>query len=348
MSDPLSFEVVHYSAPMPRSAESLTAMGLIFDRVIFPGVYFPLGEYDEKAYRKELERLKTLTIRDYDTLVTVAMFDFVRHHKTLAGFCDFTGTANDVFGDTKGIPAQLLGDLELAIHGPRPPNWEPFFDTGYCKGLPDSNESVSYPGPLHYHAKAIVESSTKGIPLLNDDDNLPVPHLSGGSPVGDAKALAGLLAIHCTSLVLPTMKVMNPTELMEFRDENKKPLRSFRRAMLRHAANLNDQLKGVSEEDIKGQTEFYIQTKILPDLDELEDLMRRSNRTWTERGKEIISMVVELGAALVATDRNTAIATAILKNIPGFLISEFAARKDGQTTHSRSDLYYLLKLKKLV
>ena len=58
MRDPLSLDVVNYALPIPRDAATLTALGLLFDRVIFPGVYIPISDYDEEGYERELIRLR--------------------------------------------------------------------------------------------------------------------------------------------------------------------------------------------------------------------------------------------------------------------------------------------------
>ena len=58
-----SFDAVYYSQQVPRSAEALTILGLVFDRLIFPGVYLPTSPFDEGALKKEIERITSLKMR---------------------------------------------------------------------------------------------------------------------------------------------------------------------------------------------------------------------------------------------------------------------------------------------
>ena len=64
MRDPLSLDFVNYALPIPRDAATLTALGLLFDRVIFPGVYIPTSDHDEEGYEKELVRLRALVLNE--------------------------------------------------------------------------------------------------------------------------------------------------------------------------------------------------------------------------------------------------------------------------------------------
>src|SRR5580698_8362287 len=57
-----SFDAVYYSQQVPISAESLTILGLVFDRLIFPGVYLPTSSFDEEALKREIKRITSLGI----------------------------------------------------------------------------------------------------------------------------------------------------------------------------------------------------------------------------------------------------------------------------------------------
>ena len=55
-----------------------------------------------------------------------------------------------------------------------------------------------------------------------------------------------MLALEAAKLALPALPILRPEELMEFRAENVKALRIFRRAMLTYAGELNSKIKGVN------------------------------------------------------------------------------------------------------
>jgi hypothetical protein len=61
------------------------------------------------------------------------MFDFVQHQKRLSGFLEFTGTYDDVFGNTDDVPRKLVMEIEQAVHGKPPANFEPLLVSGQVK-----------------------------------------------------------------------------------------------------------------------------------------------------------------------------------------------------------------------
>src|SRR5206468_507580 len=57
LDQPDILEAVYYSHAVPRNPEVLTNLGLIFDRVYFPGVYMPPPGFDRKALENEIQRI---------------------------------------------------------------------------------------------------------------------------------------------------------------------------------------------------------------------------------------------------------------------------------------------------
>ena len=85
----LHLEGVYYSAPVPRSLQSLVALGFVFDRIHFPGVCLPRGDYDRKAWRAEADRIEDLGFKDPDTKLLVAAMRLSSYADVLDGFCSF-------------------------------------------------------------------------------------------------------------------------------------------------------------------------------------------------------------------------------------------------------------------
>jgi hypothetical protein len=161
----------------------------------------------------------------------VGILSFIRHAKTLEGFCIFTsdGEIRD-----KGIPHRMVDDLYQAIHGPHREGWQPIFSNNHSKAMPGSEQAILYPGHYHYLAGAVLHSAQTGIPLLNDIPGLPVPFVEGAEGDG-AKHLSAMLAIECVKLALPELPLLWPDDLMEFREDNRDALHVFRRSLLRYA-----------------------------------------------------------------------------------------------------------------
>jgi len=49
----LSLDAVYLSAPIPRNPAVLTVLGVVFDKVYFPGVHMPKSGFDQIAVDKE-------------------------------------------------------------------------------------------------------------------------------------------------------------------------------------------------------------------------------------------------------------------------------------------------------
>jgi hypothetical protein len=131
----LKLEAVYLSAPIPRNLAVLTAMGAIFDKVYFPGVYLPKEGFDVGELDKEIARLKTLP-QDYDTELLLGILSLTKHAKTLEGLCEFTGDPDDVFCTKSAPPQQLVQAIHDVIHGP--PGRGPllYLNRGPARGCP--------------------------------------------------------------------------------------------------------------------------------------------------------------------------------------------------------------------
>ena len=116
LDEALKLEAVYYSAQVPRDLATLTVLGAVFDKVYFPGVHIPTTGFDQAELDKEIRRIVEVT-RGKPTRNEnlVGILSFIRHAKTLEGFCVFTsdGEIRD-----NGIPSRMVDDLYQAIHGP--------------------------------------------------------------------------------------------------------------------------------------------------------------------------------------------------------------------------------------
>jgi hypothetical protein len=338
----LKLEAVYLSAPIPRNLAVLTAMGAIFDKVYFLGVYLPKEGFDVGELDKEITRLKALP-QDYDRQLLLGILGLTKHAKTLAGFCEFTADPDDVFGTKSEPPQQLVRAIFEAIHGPPREGFTPMFDSGHSKGLPGGDETVNYPGNHHYLARAIIHSGKTGIPLLNDIPGLKLPGMLDAAPQDDAKLLAGILAVECTRIALPPTPLLRPEDIVEFREANAHLLRGFRRSMLRYAADLNSKIKDITPEEFETKTKFFIETQIIPSMDELNATMNDPARPWHKRAIDALKIIPQVGGAFLAGGGAAALTKAITATAAEFFV-EVAAKGDKKEALKRSGLTYLLRL----
>jgi hypothetical protein len=342
----LKLEAIYFSAPIPRNPAVLTVLGAVFDKVYFPGVHLPTEGFDVSELDKEVARLEGLPPggRDYDRELLIGALKLTKHAKTLDGFCVFDADPDDIFAQKSPLPAGMVEAIYEAIHGPPPPGFIPSFDTGHAKGIPGSDATVIYPGAHHYIARALILAGRTGIPILNDIPGLPVPGLTDTAPIDDAKLLAASIAIECTRLVLPPLSLLRPEDLMEFREANTELLRGFRRSMLRYAADLNAQIKGLTRKDFEEKTKFFIETKIVPAMDELNAAMNDPARPWHKRAIDAIKIIPAVGGAYMTGGTAAALAKALTATAAQFFV-EVAAKGDKEEALKRSGLTYLLQLK---
>jgi len=347
LDDALALEAIYYAAPIPSDLATLTVLGAVFDKVYFPGVYLPKDGFDEAALDREIDRLEALpdARRNYETALLIGVLRMAKHARTLEGFCVFTNTREEPFKASDGIPAKMVADISDAIHGPPPQGFIPTFSTNHHKGLPGGNEHVTYPGTYHYLAGAILESTKLGVPLLNDQPGLPIPGIEQAAPQDKAKILSAILAIECTKLMLPPTPMLHPADIMEFRAANDQLLRGFRKSMLRYAADLNGKISGLSLEDFENRTRFFIETQIVPAMDDLRITLNDPARPWHKKAIDAVKVVPSIAGAFFAGGVSAALTKALTAYAAQFFV-EVAAHSDKQEALKRSGLYYLLQLQK--
>jgi hypothetical protein len=330
-------EGIYYSNVVPRGPAILTLMGLVFDKVHFTGAYLPTSGFDMKELEKEIARIEAVP-RDHDTAQLIGLLNFVKHVPTLQGFCEFQPDTSNIFSDRR-FSQDTIMQMYDSIYGPRREGWAPMISSGHTKGMPGSDESVAYRGEFHQFANAICESARTGIPLINDVPGLPV-FSDVASPVDDAKALAGLISVLCMRLLLPEIPVLAPSDLMEFRDESKKELRAFRRAMLTYAAELNKSLDQDAEAaDIEKKAQFFVETEIGPRLEDLRDTIGKKSFGWM--GRSALTIFPTVGAGYLSGGSYGAMATLLTTGATQIGL-EFKSR-NAKNEAKKSGLYYLLK-----
>lgn len=336
----LSLETVYYSAQLPRDLAVLNVLGIVFDRVHFPGVYIPHEGFDHKDLVTEIERIEKLGHKDYSTALLLGMMRFTLIAPKLQDLCAFETNPNFFVNDD--LPNKMAGDLYDAVHGPRREGWTPIFENNIIKGMPGNEVSLVYRGDYHYPCGALIRANELGLPLLNDMPGLPVPGMSG-QELPSADTLSAMIAIQSVVTALPELPLMRPSDLMEFRAENQEPLRRFRRSMLRYSAELRGKIKGLTATELQEELAFFVKTTITPALDELREAVERPARPWHKRVVEGIRLLPQISAAVMAAKNNDPV-LAVLGAYAPQVLDEVVAQGDKQEALKRSGLYYLLKV----
>jgi hypothetical protein len=164
------------------------------------------------------------------------------------------------------------------------------------------------------------------------------------APHDDAKLLAGTLAVECTRIALPPTPLLRPEDIMEFREANAALLRAFRRSMLRYAADLNGKIKDISWAEFEAKTKFFVETQIVPSMDELNATMNDPARPWHKRAIDALKIIPQVGGAFLAGGGAAALTKAITATAAQFFV-EVAAKGDKEEALKRSGLTYLLRLR---
>jgi len=349
MDDEPKLEAVYYASPIPASARSLTTLSLVFDRLYFPGVYLPTDGYDQDALNAEIARIEATgeAAREYETAALVSILKFLPRVAVLNDFCIFTGTRADVFGRSEAGTENLVKELDNLIHGPPAPNFFPTYQTGFNKGLPGKKEFIAYPGPLHYPASALLYSARLGLPLVNDQPELPVPAVGGMQARNNDKILSAILAMECVSLVLPRIRPLRVEEIVEFRQENARHIKPFRIALLRLSAKLNGLItSGSTQDDIVDAAKFLVRTDVYPQLLEMQDAIQQPTRGWYDRSLELAKQVPELIPAYASMGIYGLMAK-VSAALGTFMVAYKNDRDSKDSDSRRSGLYYLLRVRSL-
>jgi hypothetical protein len=290
------FEAVYYSEPVPPSLRVLTLLGLVFDRVHFPGVYIPASGVDEAATQAEIERIQGLErhpSREYDTGVMLNCMIYAINARHLKEFCIFPGRTGFP-GVLESGAEDLVREFERLLYGPPREGFSPTYNMGFAKGLPgDEDAAVNGPSWLAYPPNAILYAARHDLLIVNDNPHLPF--LSEAPVRSNAKVIAAALALESLKLVLPSVRALSFEELAEFRAETGDLAKPFRLAMLRlsrdvNAALLSDATLG----DVRREAEFLAQSTVLPELEEFRAILLEPSKPWYRRIVDLATEVPEL------------------------------------------------------
>jgi hypothetical protein len=335
-------DVVYYPMQVPGSHAALTVLALAFDRIHFPGVYLPKVGFDEDATRAELQRLMKIGARRQEHLELMNIMAFALERRYVDDFCVFADSPDVRIGSQERVH-EIATAIEEAIYGPPREGFIPAWAGGFLKKLPDG-EFVSAPGWLPYPAHALLYAAEHKLPLVNDDPDMPVPAASSASVRNDAQALSAILTLQCVQMALPTIPVLAPRDLAEFRSDTRALVDPFRLAILELTPQLNAALASTSDpKEIQKAAEFVAESTVKPKVLELRESLARVSGPWYKRAIDLMRITPELLALTFALPKGAGIPAALARVFLELAGQEASAlaRHDNLT---RSGMYYLLRI----
>lgn len=340
-----TFEVVCYAHPTPKGLASLTLMGLLFDRVHFPGVYIP-RDLDLDVVGRELKRLEALPdAPDLDGLHMRACMRMALIRSHIDDFCIFTGDPKDVFGTVDEQTPALYEKLRLTIFGPDPPGFTPFYIPGHHKGFPGHHDGLGIPSALVYAANALIYAARNDLPIINEEPWLPVVEHGTSSDAQLEKALTAVAALEALRLVMPAVPIMRPESLREFRAVNADALKRFRFSMTRCSRELIAALRdGADENYVTDLAAKIADQDIRPTLEDLRTEYSRQGTSWYEDLANCGSAVASVASAYYAPTASAAAVVALLAISP--LLVGMQKEKDRKAELRNKPLFYLLSIEK--
>jgi len=286
------FSCVYYSQQYPRSLRVLTLIGLIFDKVYFPGVWIPNKNIDEKSVAEEANRIQQLLINERksfrhlnDNIRMIGLMNFIKHAHVLKDFCIFTGQPGCA-GTLEEGAKELAFVLEEMLYGPPKQGFTPAPAMGFAKGLPGNRtveNSINGPSWISYPANSVIFSQKHGIPLLNDFPEFPVPFVPSPAK-SNAKILSTYLALESIKIILPKISHVEPECLLQIRDDLKDELSSFRLKMVQFSRELNQVISSTSSlKDVQREAKFIAETIVIPELENLKRTINDIGKPWHQR-----------------------------------------------------------------
>ena len=295
----------------------------------------------------ELDRLAKLPEHhDVEDRQLMNCMVYALNRDAVSDFCVFTGKPGYA-GLLEEGTKDLVREFELAVYGPPPENFYPSYNLGFAKGLPGPKDAaVNGPSWLSYPPNALLYSARHGLPLINDNPTLPALGLPRDAK-SNAKALSTVLALEAVQLVLPGLPNLSFGDVAELRAETREDVRPFRRAMLRLSKELDAAIRaGASTTEIQKAARFLVETTVMPELQELREILDAPQRPWYRRTMDVAKSLPEIVANFSTLP--TAMASAKLVATLGSVLvdvrdDQLAAEKAAK----RGGFQYLLRVREL-
>jgi hypothetical protein len=336
------FDVVYYPQLAIGDPQTLTILALICDHIWLPGVHLPSDVVPVSEIQERLRGMEAYERNPAKKMMWRTLHDFAEPRRILKDVFILTGEYGYP-GKTEPEAQELAQAVERAYFGPPPPGFEPTIEHGFAIGLEGRSNSIAGPGIFTYPANAIVLALKKGLPLVTDNPDMPVPLAPAGS-MHEAHALAFALAVEAVTLVLPPIKAAHPERILEARRGLKDELMPFRARMFELAAELRKAIESQApDSDLQREARFLVETQVLPALQLLKARLEDRRGRWTEWLVDLTMAAPEIAHYFSSTDPTTAIGKSIGRLMD--IVNKIRGTERQQTKEARAmGLTFLLKL----
>lgn len=225
-------KIIYYPFPVPVNRYTISILGILFDKVLLPGVYLPSKTLNKRDLKKEAERLISIQKRSPEShgQIMIALVKFLEEYQELIGI--FEGTIKTPGGNLlEPESMDLAKGLEKTIFGEPPKGFTPTITHGIYFGV--QGASVNSPDWLTYPANAYVSALKEGIPLFTDKEDFPTPRILPHNSSVDN--LISYLALSTLSMNLPRIRPLKAEEILEIREKMKGDIENFKAAMAEYA-----------------------------------------------------------------------------------------------------------------
>ena len=280
-------EITYYPFPVPINRYTITSLGLLFDKVYLPGLYFP-PKLTKDNLKDILDRFERYPLNPDDLMfnehrVMLACVKFFDEYSMLSDIFVATGKEGNM-GMVEPETEALAKELEETIYGPPPEGFIPSISQGF------NIDGINGPSWITYPANAYLWGIKNQKPLFSDRQDFPFPeNIQHNS---NAEYMASYLMISSLALTLPRIKPLSQREILDAKLKLRDDILKLRDAMNSLLIKYR-QLVGENPSVDKFQKEanFLAQAQVKPALD---DLVKRIETPGEIIKSEMVDLTLEI------------------------------------------------------
>lgn len=273
-------KAVYYPSIVPNNRYTITQLAILFDKILLPGAFLPFQSLDPKDIRSVIENTERVDAeRGEHSQEILLPLKFALEFGELSDVFEGTGEWGHI-GMLEPEASDLTREIESLYFGPPASGVIPVPNMGFNIGVgseQDPKRQINGPATFSYPANAYVYAQKHNLPLISDHTWMPLP---GSVPHrANAELLAAQLSVASLGLVLPRIKPLNSSQILEVRDRMKNDVEALNATLLGYA----DKLRGrVGEEPsmdvLQREADYIAKTEIYPQVEHLRRTLETPGR----------------------------------------------------------------------
>src|SRR3989344_100350 len=339
--------VVYYPSVVPFNPYTVTMLGVLFDEVIFPGVYLRTDVSSSEIYARislllDIRRRNKKVSYEED-VIPIRTLLFLRDYGVLLGeVFSVTGKAG-YMGMLEHGAQPVIMELEQKIFGPPPENFTPSPSLGY--NYPVGSSQINAPSLLAYPANAFLYSRGHGIPLMSDSTFFPFPEDAIEESKDKAGSIASYLLASSFSLILPRLRPLNAEEILDVKQNMSDDIMSFRSVMFSAVARYSILTQdSIPLDKLEKEVKFIAQTEINPVIERLRMSFEKPSKIAFKKFLDLASEAPELALGFQDPNAWPWAIVKILSSISKKTKEGIAEHQEQMKKEKDSGLSLLLKL----